>query len=88
MVNYPYRDDPPVTNQLSKTAGDPKMFVMDNRPLGDGTVQLFTKAPDPKQLVRTRSAYSQMNDDDRKNYENQVVSFFLLNIPPTTRPVK
>jgi len=51
-------------------------------------VQLFTKSPDPKQLVRTPSAYSLMSDDDRKNYENQVVSFFLLNIPPTTRPVK
>jgi hypothetical protein len=89
MVNYPYRDDPPVTSQLARTAGDPKMFMMDARPgLSDGTVMLFTKAPDPKQLVRNRVSYSLMTDDDRKNYENQVVSFFLLNIPPTSRPGK
>jgi pimeloyl-ACP methyl ester carboxylesterase len=89
MVNYPYRDDPPVTSQLARTAGDPKMFMMDARPgLSDGTVMLFTKAPDPKQLVRNRVSYSLMTDDDRKNYENQVVSFFLLNIPPTSRPAK
>ncbi len=90
MLNYPYRDDPPVTGQLGKTAGDPKLFMLaDDRPaLGDATLKLFTHSPDPKQLVRNRSAYAVMSDDDRKNYENQVVSFFLLNIPPTTRPVK
>jgi len=89
MVNYPYRDDPPVTGQLAKTAGDPKMFMMDARPgLSDDAVMLFTKAPDPKQLVRNRVSYLLMTDDDRKNYENQVVSFFLLNIPPTSRPAK
>ncbi len=89
MVNYPYRDDPPVTNHLANTAGDPKMFMMDARSgLSDGTVLLFTKAPDPKQLVRNRVSYLLMTDDDRKNYENQVVSFFLLNIPPTSRPAK
>ncbi len=90
MMNYQYRDDPPVTGQLSKTAGDPKLFMLDStRPdLGESTLILFTHSPDPKQLVRNRSAYAVMSDEDRKNYENQVVSFFLLNIPPTTRPVK
>lgn len=90
MMNYQYRQDPPVTGQLARTKGDPKMFMLaDDRPaLSDATLKLFTHAPDPKQLVRNRSAYSLMSDEDRKNYENQVVSFFLLNIPPTTRPVK
>jgi uncharacterized protein len=90
LVNYQYRQEPPVTGQLVKTAGDPKLFMIaDDRPmLSAATLQLFTHSPDPKQLVRNRSAYSLMSDEDRKNYENQVVSFFLLNIPPTTRPVK
>jgi hypothetical protein len=26
-----------------------------------------------------------MTDDDRKTYENQVVNFFLVNLPPTPR---
>jgi hypothetical protein len=66
------------------------MFILaDDRPeLAADTLELFTHAPDPKQLVRNRLTYKMMNDDDRKNYENQVVSFFLLNVPPTTRPVK
>jgi pimeloyl-ACP methyl ester carboxylesterase len=90
LVNYKYRQYPPVTGQLIRTKGIPKLFFLaDDRPaLGDDTLQLFTHSPDPKQLVRNRSAYSVMSDEDRKNYENQVVSFFLLNIPPTTRPVK
>jgi pimeloyl-ACP methyl ester carboxylesterase len=90
LVNYQYRQDPAVTSSLIRTKGDPKMFVLaDDRPaLASTTLDLFTHAPDPKQLVRNRATYKMMNDDDRKNYENQVVSFFLLNVPPTTRPVK
>ncbi|MFZ3333188.1 MAG: alpha/beta fold hydrolase [Candidatus Acidiferrales bacterium] len=87
LVNYQFRDEPPVTPRLIRTKGVPKLFfVSDNRPaLAADTVNLFSHAPDPKQLVRDRVGYSDMSDDDRKNYESQVVSFFLLNLTATPR---
>jgi len=85
MMNYPFRNEPPVSTRLARTRGVPKLFVQsDDRPaLSNETLQLFVKAPDPKQALRDRQSYRDMSDDDRKNYENQIVNFFLLNMPPT-----
>jgi pimeloyl-ACP methyl ester carboxylesterase len=87
MYNYPFRNEPPVSTRLAGTQGTPKLFILANdRPaLADEGLQLFIKSPDPKQMVRVKSAYRDLSDDDRKAYENQVISFFLLNIPPTTQ---
>ena len=56
LVNYQFRDEPPVTPRLMRTKGIPKLFfVSDNRPtLAADTVNLFSHSPDPKQLVRDR----------------------------------
>ena len=85
LLNYQYRNEPPVTARLSLTKGIPKFFFQsDSRPaLATQTLQLFILAPEPKQIVRTRMRYSEMTDEDRKNYENIVVSFFLVNMSPT-----
>ena len=85
MLNYDWRNEPPVSTRLSRTAGIPKLFIQsDDRPgLSSQTLQLFVKAPDPKTTVRERQSYREMSDDDRKNYESQVVNFFLQNMPPT-----
>lgn len=87
MYNYPLRNEPPVSTRLAATRGIPKLFILaDDRPqLADQGLQLFVKSPDPKQMLRVKSTYRDLSDDDRKAYENQVVSFFLLNIPPTSR---
>ena len=85
LMNYQFRNEPPVTARLPLTKGIPKLFFeSESRPaLATETLRLFTLAPDPKQLARTRLQYSQMTDEDRKNYENVMVSFFLLNMSPT-----
>jgi hypothetical protein len=87
MFEYPYRHEPPVTLSLFRLRGVPKLFIQaDDRPeLTNETLLMYARAPDPKQLVRNRASYSVMSDDDRKVYENQIVSFFLLSIPPTSR---
>jgi len=86
MLNYPFRNEPPVSKFLDRTKGIPKLFVSsDDRPaLANETLQLFVKAPDPKQMARERVSYRDMSDDDRKNYESQIVNFFLLNMPPSS----
>jgi uncharacterized protein len=86
MMNYSYRNQPPVSARLSGTRGIPKLFVQadDRTALSEETLRLFAKAPDPKQALRDRLSYRDMNDDDRKSYESQIVNFFLQNIPPST----
>jgi pimeloyl-ACP methyl ester carboxylesterase len=86
MYNYRLRNEPPVSTRLAATAGIPKLFILaDDRPmLADQGLLLFTKSPDPKRMVRMKSTYRDLSDDDRRAYENQVISFFLLNIPPTS----
>jgi len=86
MITYQFRHQLPVTAQLGRTKGIPKLFfVSDDRiDLAHDMTNIFTVAPEPKQLIRDRTSYPDMSDDDRKNYESQVVSFFLLNLPASS----
>jgi len=88
MLNYQYRNVPPVTKNLMRTKGIAKLFIQaDDRPgLAQDTLDLFIQSPDPKQLLRDRLSYSEMTDDDRHAYENQIVTFFLQNMPATRAP--
>jgi pimeloyl-ACP methyl ester carboxylesterase len=88
LMNVQYRRELPVSQRLARTRGIPKLFVMseDHAALAGEAAQIFARAPDPKQMVRERLSYSDMGDDDRHNYENAIVSFFLQSIPPTSRP--
>lgn len=84
MANYSYRLTPPLSANIGRTRGIPKLFVTsDDQPqLGREALQLFDQAPDPKQILRDRVRYRDMSDDDRKDYENAIVSFFLQYLPP------
>ncbi|MGH9691008.1 MAG: alpha/beta hydrolase [Candidatus Acidiferrales bacterium] len=86
LLNYSFRHELPVSARLGETKDIPKLFIeSDDRPeLANDTRELFVKAPDPKQSVRHRLSYLDMSDDDRKNYENQIVTFFLQAIPPAS----
>lgn len=86
LLNYSFRNEPPVTVHLGRTLGIQKLFIQsEDRPeLANDTAELFAEAPDPKQTVRHQLNYSDMSDEDRRNYEIQVVNFFLQTIPPTT----
>lgn len=88
LMNYQFRNDLPVSIRLARTRGISKLFIQsdDRPPLAAETGRIFTRAPDPKQLVLNRLSYSEMSDDDRHNYENLIVNFFLQSIPPSSRP--
>jgi pimeloyl-ACP methyl ester carboxylesterase len=87
LMNYRFRSQQPISLHMAKTQGIPKLFIQsDDRPqLADETWKIFSRAPEPKQLVRDRLSYSEMTDDDRHAYENQIVNFFLQNLPPVSR---
>jgi hypothetical protein len=56
----------------------------DDPELGDVTRQLYLKAPEPKdQAAIAHGNFANMGDEDKRAYENRVVSFFLLRLPPT-----
>jgi pimeloyl-ACP methyl ester carboxylesterase len=83
LFNYSFRDQVAVSQHLDQIKGIPKLFIeTEDRPeLARYTVRLFNLAPEPKQLVRNRLNYSDMGDEDRKNYESQIVNFFLQSLP-------
>jgi pimeloyl-ACP methyl ester carboxylesterase len=85
MANYAFRDEPPVTARIAQMKSIPKLFIVsqDEPDLASEMYKVFLAAPPPKQMQNDRTSYSDMSDDDRKNYENQIVSFFLQAIPPT-----
>jgi pimeloyl-ACP methyl ester carboxylesterase len=87
-LNYKYRETPPLSKDLDKTAGVPKLFIeaIDDPELGRTTQQLFLKAPQPsEQAVIAHGNFSTMSDEDKRAYENRIVSFFLLKLPATGR---
>ncbi|MGC1202109.1 MAG: alpha/beta fold hydrolase [Candidatus Acidiferrales bacterium] len=87
VINHVDRNVPPITLRLARTAGVPKLFIQtDDRPaLENATLQIYLQAPEPKQTIRQHTSYSEMSDDDRHAYENQLVSFFLTNLPAAPR---
>jgi pimeloyl-ACP methyl ester carboxylesterase len=87
-LNRQYRGELPLSNsrKMNALAGVSKLFIeaADDPELGDITRQMYLKAPDPKdQAAIAHGNFSNMSDEDKRAYENRVVSFFLLRLPPT-----
>jgi uncharacterized protein len=88
-LNYKYRKDPPVSRNLLALTNVPKLFIeaSDDPELADITRQMFLKAPEPRdQEILAHGNFISLNDDEKRAYENRVVSFFLLRLPAVGRP--
>lgn len=75
---------PDVRDDLTRLTGVSKLFIAgDDAPrLADLTQELHAAAPPPKELVvLPRTNMASLMEEDRRNYENLVVSFFLRNLP-------
>jgi uncharacterized protein len=89
MLNYQSRETPPLSARLSRLSGVAKLFVeaTDTPDLVEPTHRLFVLAPEPKQeVLLSHGNYAGMLDDEKRNYENRIVTFFLANLPPEPRP--
>jgi hypothetical protein len=85
-LNYKYRADPPLSKKLNALTGVPKLFIepADDPELADVTRDMFAKAPEPReQMVIPHGNFVAMDDNDKRDYENRVVSFFLVKLPAT-----
>ena len=85
-LNYAHRDDPPLTRKMAPLAGVPTLFIqaLDDPELAAITRQMFLKAMEPReQVIIAHGNFAGLNDEDKRTYENRVVSFFLLRLPAT-----
>lgn len=84
LVNYSYRNVPPLSARLAQLHGVAKLFIVVRvrEEMAQATLRLFARAPDPRQQIEERESYSEMTDEERRDYENQVVNFFLDSLPP------
>jgi hypothetical protein len=75
---------PDIRGDLSKLQGVPKFFLSgrDLTSLASVTEKLYELAPEPKRLlVMDRSALAFSSGNEKKEYETQVLTFFLRNLP-------
>ena len=84
-LNHDHRDDPPLSAKLKNITGVPTLFIqaVDDPELAAITRQIFLKAPEPReQAIIPHGNFVSLGDEDKRAYENRVVSFFLLRLPP------
>jgi pimeloyl-ACP methyl ester carboxylesterase len=84
-LNSPYRNVPPLTARIGKLSGVAQLYLAssDDRVLAASTTDIFRASPEPHELVVLPNGnYEGMLDDEKHNYENRIVSFFLVKLPP------
>jgi len=83
-MNYQYRSDPPLSAKISKMAGVPMLFIeaSDDPEPASITREMFLKAPEPReQAVIPHGNFVNLPDEEKRDYENRVVTFFLARLP-------
>jgi pimeloyl-ACP methyl ester carboxylesterase len=88
-INHKYSSEKPLSWQMDSLTGIPKLFIAaaDDPELADLTLKLFKNAPEPKEQVTIlHGNFPNMGDQDKRDYENRVISYFLLRLPPQGRP--
>jgi hypothetical protein len=78
------RETPPLSSNLAKLAGVPKLFLVTSAQpaLAASTRELFQLSPEPREIVElAHGQYTGLIDEEKRSYENRLVSFFLLNLP-------
>ena len=84
-LNSKYRDVPPLNTRITKLSGVAQLYLesTDEAALAASTSELFRISSPPHELVILQHGnYGGMLDDEKRNYENRIVSFFLVNLPP------
>jgi pimeloyl-ACP methyl ester carboxylesterase len=83
-LNYAYKNDAPLSAKLKALNGAPVLFIQaaDDPELASITREMFLKAPEPReQAIIAHGNFVNLPDDEKRTYENRVVSFFLTRLP-------
>jgi uncharacterized protein len=90
-LNYQHKQDPPVSKRLAALKGVPKLFIEanDEPELSELTRDLFVKAPEPReQAIIQHGNFASLGDNDKRAYEDRVVTYFLMHLPATSGRVR
>jgi pimeloyl-ACP methyl ester carboxylesterase len=85
-LNSPFRNVLPLRTRIAKLSGVPQLYLEsgDEPQFATSTSDLFRLSSPPHELaVLPRGNYAGMLDDEKRSYENRIVSFFLTNLPPS-----
>jgi len=88
-LNYAYKNDPPLSAKLKSLSalGVPILFIgaADDPELAAITREMFLKAGEPREIaIVAHGNFVNLPDDEKRMYENRVVSFFLTRLSITT----
>jgi uncharacterized protein len=86
-LNPQFRNVPPLSARIAKLSGVAQLYLEspDEPLLAASTSALFRVSPPPHELVvLERGNYAGMLDEEKRNYENRIVSFFLMYMPPSS----
>src|SRR5271165_2839442 len=89
-LNYAYKGDPALSQKLKSLSGVPILFISaaDDPELSAITRNMFLKAQEPReQAIIAHGNFVNLPDDEKRTYENRVVSFFLVRLPITSTAV-
>src|SRR5215475_6281976 len=89
-MNYAYKNDPPLSSRLAQLVEVPTLYIQatDEPELGSITRGIFLKAPEPReQAIIAHGNFVNLPDEEKRTYENRVVTFFLTHLPVITTPV-
>lgn len=88
LLNGSHRADPPVSDLLPRLAAIPKLFIetTDKPVLSTETLRMYQAAQGPKFQFVDNLSYAEMSDEDRRNYETQIVNFFAQSLPTGSQP--
>lgn len=96
-LNNAHRHDPPLSSKLLALNGVPTLYIqaLDDPELAATTRQMFLQAAEPReQAIIPHGNFVSLSDQEKRDYENLAVSFFLLRLPATaaapaaTKPLK
>jgi pimeloyl-ACP methyl ester carboxylesterase len=90
-INHKYRGEKPLTWKLDGLLGVPKLFIAaaDDPELADITLKIYKNAPEPKdQVTILHGNFPNLGDQDKRDYENRVVSYFLLRLPASGKATR
>ena len=83
-MNYQHKNDAPLSANMSKMGGVPTLFIQaaDDPETASIGREMFLKAPEPREeAIIPHGNFVNLPDDEKREYENRVVTFFLTRLP-------
>jgi hypothetical protein len=88
-LNYGYKNDPPLSAKLKSLNGVPVLFIQaaNDPELGSISRDMFLKASEPReQQIIAHGNFVNLPEDEKRTYENRIVTFFLTRLPISDVP--